>query len=189
MNKSSTHSNAPDENSADKNAGDDALDLLLDSAPEAKDAPIAQAETAELAKVAAPAPDLGEPSIVAELEEATRDLLMPSESDEPFRTVYWPLEKNDVTASEVALYLTENAEATVETQSVEEFFANAATVEDWMDGEEKASAQRFASLVETINAQLEKPRVYRIGEREVTAAVIGKIAGGFAGVVTLVVET
>ena len=195
MNKSSA-SNAPDDNvpheeSADENAGDAALDLLLDAAPDSS----AQAseKTLQDAPLTAPAPadapNVGGPSALDKLDDATRDLLMPSESDEPFRTVYWPLDKAEITSSEVALYLTENADATVETQSVERFLRNAIVVEDWMDDEEQATAQRFQNLVEVVNAELEKPCVYLVGERERTAAIIGKVKGGFAGVVTLVVET
>ena len=179
MNKSST--NAPDETTDETtNAGDDALAMLLDDAPAEK--------RAEVAEKSAPKLDDAPPAI-ARLDAATSGLLMRSESDEPFRTVYWPLEEKEITTSEVALYLTENADAKVETKSVDAFFAGAVKVEDWMGDDEKADARKFADLVEIINAELENPRVYLIGEREVTAAVLGKIAGGFGGVVTLIVET
>lgn len=186
MNKSP--SNAPDANAdSSTNAGDDALDLLLDDAP-AEDS--ASPANAEAKAVAAPAtPQLDGPPAIGRLDAATSGLLMPSESDEPFRTVYWPLGKTEITPAEVALYLTENSDAKVETTSVDAFFKNASKVEDWMDDDEIANAKKFEQLVETINSELKKPRVYLIGERERTAAVIGKVAGGFAGVVTLVVET
>ncbi len=186
--------NKPSSNAADesRNAGDDALDMLLaDDAPAsacAAKSPIEQAP-AEVSEVAAPAPPLDDPPALARLDAATSGLLMRSESDEPFRTVYWPLDKNEITNAEVALYLTENADASVQTTSVKDFFKNATKIEDWMGDDEKADAQKFADLVETIDAQLDEPRVYLVGEREITAAVIGKVAGGFAGVVTLVVET
>lgn len=179
MNTSST--NAPDES---ENAGDDALAMLLNDATSEPAAKPAKAEAA-----ATPAPKLDVPPAIDRLAAATAGLLMPSESDEPFRTVYRPLEKSEFTSSEVALYLTENAAATVEKQSVDKFFSNAIKVEDWMGDDEKSNAKRFEKLVETINAELEKPSVYRIGEREITAAIIGKVAGGFGGVVTVVIET
>ena len=182
MNTSPSH--APDPN---KNAGDAALDSLLDDAPAQR-----QTSPAETQKVAAPiadAPILDAPPAIARLDAATAGLQMPSETDAPFRTVYWPLEKAEITPSEIALYLTENAEARVETQSVETFFKNAVALEDWMNDDEKATAKQFEKLVETLDKELEKPLVYRIGEREITAAIIGKVQGGFAGVVTTVVET
>ena len=152
MNTSSSTPPTPDEN-----AGDAALDMLLNSAPESSETASADADkVAEATENSAPivatksaeAPTLQEPPVISKLREATRDLLMQSETDEPFRTVYWPLETAEITPSEVALYLTENADATVETQSVKAFFENAVTTEDWMDDEEQATAKRFGELVE-----------------------------------------
>ena len=179
--------NAAKENATSENAGDAALDMLLDDAP--AETQNSSAQTQEIASPIADAPTLNAPPAVARLDAATAGLQMQSETDAPFRTVYWPLEKDEITPSEVALYLTENADARVETQSVEEFFKNAVSVEDWMNDDEKATAQRFERLAETLDAELEKPRVYRIGEREISAAIIGKVPGGFAGVVTTIVET
>ena len=184
MNKSS--STAPE---ASENAGDDALAMLSDDAPASNQKSAETPTKAEVKAVSAPASKLDAPPAIARLDAATAGLLMPSESDEPFRTVYWPLETKEINPSEVALYLTENADASVETKSVETFFKNAIKVENWMGDAEKADAKKFEELVKTINAELGSPRVYLIGEREITAAVIGQVAGGFGGVVTLVVET
>ena len=179
---------------ADENAGDLALDALTNSAP--ADPTGAEADAANRATAAndravgAVAVSLvGAPPAIARLEAATRGLQMPSETDAPFRVVYWPLDQAQISPSEVALYLTENADASVETQSVEEFFRSAASVESWMNDDEKATAARFQQLIETLNAELENPQVYRLGQREITAAAIGKMIGGFGGVVTLIVET
>lgn len=185
MNSSSTP--APDES---ENAGDDALALLLDDTPaEATNEAEAKPANAEIKEVSAPAAQLDVPPAIAALDAATAGLLMASESDEPFRTVYWPLDKSEIEPSEVALYLTENADAKVETKSVNAFFQNTITIEDWMGDEEKEHAKKFESLIETLESELDSPRVYLVGEREITAAIIGKVEGGFGGVVTLIVET
>ncbi len=169
---------------SDENAGDSALDMLSDPTsaiePPAKPKPVA---------VSAPAPSADAPPVVAKLESVSKGLQMPSETDAPFRTVYWPLEKSEIKPSDVALYLTENADATVKTQTVSEFFQNAVTIEDWMGDDEKADAKKMGELVEALKADLESPHVYLIGEREITAAIIGKVKDGFAGVVTTIVET
>ena len=185
MNKSSTSAQ-----NSDENAGDAALDLLSDPAP-ATEPPAVAAPSAQAKSDTPSAPKIadGAPPVVAKLEAASRGLQMPSETDAPFRVVYWPLEKSAIQPSKVALYLTENADAEVKTQSIGEFFKNAVAVEDWMSDDEKADAKKMSELVEALNADLESPRVYLIGEREITAAIIGKVAGGFAGVVTTIVET
>ena len=186
MNKSST---SPQ--NSDENAGDDALDMLSDPAPEPTRPPAVAAASAEAKPVATLTNEIAAdaPPVVAKLETASDGLQMPSETDAPFRAVYWPLEKSEITPADVALYLTENADATVVTQSVSEFFKTAVTVEDWMGEGEKADAKKMSELVEALKADLENPRVYLIGEREITAAIIGKVAGGFAGLVTTIVET
>lgn len=184
--------NTPDKPGESSSLGDLALDLLSDDAPLAADAKTETVEAApDKTEVAGDIADttLDQPPVVAKLEEAVKGLEMPSETDEPFRVVFWPLEKSQLTNSEVAFYAAERADAPVETRSVAEFFQDAATVEDWMDDAERADAKRFQNLVETLNAELKNPRVYLIGERERTAAVIGQVEGGFGGVITLVVET
>ena len=175
-----TPTTEPTENLGD--AALDALGSLSDADETAKPAEV------EPAQDCAPIADDAPPAIKT-LEAATIGLLMPSESDEPFRAVYWPLEKAELTDSEIAFYAAERADEPVVTQSVADFFANAAQVEDWMNDDEKADAKRFQDLIETINAALENAQVYRIGEREITAAIIGKVRGGFGGLVTKVIET
>lgn len=168
-------------------------DLALDSLNLDDDAPAQAAPAKPQPAPAPPEPKAsqleGAPPIVAQLEAATKGLQMPSETDAPFRVVYWPLEQIKLSESEVALYAAEKPDAPVETQSVEAFFKNAVKVEDWMKDDEKANAARFAKLVETLQNGLENPRVYLIGKTERTVAIIGKAKGGFAGLITLVVET
>ena len=182
-----SHSNAPKDKSKDEpeGLGDLALDLLNDDAPTAQPAvPQPAPQTVETSLELADAPP-----VIAKLEAAVEGLQMPSETDEPFRVVYWPLEKSELSDSEVAFYAAERADAPVESQSVDAFFRNAATIENWMDDDEKAEAARFGDLIETLQGELQNPRVYLIGEGERTVAVVGQVEGGFGGVVTLVVET
>ena len=184
-----------DAKDATPSLGDLALDLLSkdETAPEKPaqtTAPAAPKVVQTALKTAPDAPTLeNAPPFVAKLEAATKGLLMPSETDAPFRTVYWPLEKAELSTSEIALYAAEKAEAKVVIESVEQFFEKVSTIEDWMNDDEKAKAERFGNLVKVLEAELENPHVYLIGERERTVAVIGKVKGGFGGVITLVVET
>ena len=173
-----------------------ALSLAVASAPSmptrsAKTGEIAAPVTVapvEIVKVsAATAPEI--PPVIAKIKEAVGDLQMPSETDAPMRVEFWPSEKSAISPAEVALFAATKPQDSVETQSVAEFFAGAILIEDWMSDDEKATAKRFQTLVEVLNADLENPRVYLFGERERTVVIIGKVKGGFGGVVTLVVET
>lgn len=129
------------------------------------------------------------PPAIALIEEDTAGLLMPSETDAPMSVKYWISEKTELSPGDVAALVEQKTDAPIETKTVADFFKNAATVEDWMSDDEKATAQKFQKLVVTLQTQLEKPQVYLFGERERTVVVIGKVKGGFGGVVTLVVET
>ena len=129
------------------------------------------------------------PLAMALIEADAAGLLMPSETDAPMVVRYWAADKTELLPGDVAALVEQKADAPVETQTVAEFFQRAATVEDWMGGDEKATAQKFQKLIDTLQTQLENPRVYLFGERERTVVIIGKVKGGFGGVVTLVVET
>lgn len=129
------------------------------------------------------------PPAIAMIEADAAGLLMPSETDARILVKYWASDKTEMSPDDVTALVEQKADAPIETQTVTEFFKNAATVEDWMSDDEKATAQKFQKLVVTLQTQLENPRVYLFGERERTVVVIGKVKGGFGGVVTLVVET
>ena len=129
------------------------------------------------------------PPAIALIEADAAGLMMPSETDAPFVVKYWASQQTELLPGDVAALVEQKADAPLETQTVAEFFKNAATVEDWMDDDEKATAQQFQKLIVTLQTQLENPRVYLFGERERTIVIIGKVKGGFGGVVTLVVET
>ena len=141
--------------------------------------------------------------VVSELEAATRDLQMPSETDAPFQVVFYPAEAQTaanpqektppevvkITPEAIAKLAGAPADAKVETRDLEDFFAAAATEEDWMEDEEKATAKRFANLVETLKKLLQDPQVVLWGEAKKQVAIVGQVEGGCAGVLTVVVET
>ena len=140
-------------------------------------------------KTSATAPVMAPPPAIAIIEEQANGLLMPSETDAPMTVKYWPSEKIELLPGDVAVLVEQKADESVEIETVAEFFKSAATIEDWMTDNDKANAQRFQKLIQTLETQLEKPQVYLFGEGERTVVVIGKVKGGFGGIVTLVVET
>ena len=129
------------------------------------------------------------PAIVAFLEKATENLEMPSETDAPFRVVFYALESEKLLPAEIAKLADAPADAEIETRELKDFFESAAREEHWMNDEEKALAKRFAALVEVLQTQLKDVQVVLWGENEKQVAIIGKCEGGFAGLLTVVVET
>ena len=129
------------------------------------------------------------PPAIAILTEAALGLSVQSEIDAPIIVKYWSSEKLELGPLDVAALVEQSESASVETKTVGEFFKNSVFIQDWMSDDEKAMARKFREFVVTLEAQLENPRVYLFGERERTVIIIGKVKGGFGGVVTLVVET
>ncbi len=129
------------------------------------------------------------PAIVQTLETATQDLQMPSETDAPFRVVFYALESEKLSPAEIAKLAEAPADAAIETRELDEFFEAAATIEEWMNEAEIATAQRFAALVELLKTELKDVQVVVWGENELQVAIIGKGEGGFAGLLTMIVET
>ncbi len=131
------------------------------------------------------------PAIVLALQKATDGLQMPSETDAPFKVIYFEREAGAKAASveELAQLAGAPADSKIETRDLSEFFEVAATIEDWMNEDEKATAQRFADLLEILKTQLKDAQVLVWGDAEKTVAILGEAEGGLAGVTTLVVET
>lgn len=129
------------------------------------------------------------PAIVAALEKATENLEMPSETDAPFRVVFYALEAEKLSPAEIAKLVEAPADAEIETRELEDFFEVAAREAEWMNDDEKSVAKQFAALLETLKTELKDVQVVVWGESEKQVAIIGKCEGGFAGILTLVVET
>ena len=146
---------------------------------------VADIEIAEVSLV----PVVEAPPAIARLREAVKDLQMPSETDSPFRVEFWASEKSAISPGEVALFAALKTDTDVEITTIAELLKNPATVEVWMNEEERATAAHFQKLIEILNVELENPQVYLFGGRERTVVIIGKVKGGFGGVITLVVET
>jgi hypothetical protein len=132
--------------------------------------------------------------LVAELEEASRDLLYMSESDYPLTPFLWEKEKTGeegVTPESVAALAGYPAETPVEVVDFEGFFEAAQAEEDWYEPEERLQAKGFQNLVALLQTHLADLQVYKVGgepEREVFIVGVTE-TGDYAGVSTRVVET
>ncbi len=146
-------------------------------------------EAAKIALPAAPSDAATPPPAMAIIEAAAQNLSVQSEIDAPIVVKFWASQKIELAPDDVAALVEQPVGAPLETQTVADFFQNSATIEDWMDADEKATARKFQEFIETLETQLENPRVYLFGERERTVIILGKVKGGFGGAVTLVVET
>jgi hypothetical protein len=130
-------------------------------------------------------------SATAALAAAAAGLRFVSETDHPFATAAW----NDaafpeLSAAGLLAALGVPADTPVEEVTVEYFFRNVATAEDWQDEDVRAEAGKYQNLIRVIHAELAGPRVFRVGRRRIDVYIVGRPpAGGVAGLHTVVVET
>jgi len=74
--------------------------------------------------------------------------------------------------------------------SVDDFFAIATQEEDWYDQEERETVERFQKLVSVLKQNLLQLQVYRVGNTNIDAYIVGVTDGGeWAGLSTKLVET
>lgn len=126
-----------------------------------------------------------EPVLTA-LQEATKDLLYMSESDEPFEVVQW----ENVPHFGTQTLLEGRKNAPTQVLSLEEFFKDLTKEEKWHGPEEKAEVQRYRKLKETINKHLSDTQVFRIGKTKVDIFIVGKTQEGHrVGIKTKAIET
>ncbi|WP_375511191.1 nuclease A inhibitor family protein [uncultured Nostoc sp.] len=126
--------------------------------------------------------------IVEKLKEASTGLLMMSESDYPFEVVQW--EGAAPATQEKILQLTGSQDLPVEIVDLDYLFRNCAFEQEWHNELQKKDVKRFQTLVQTLKDNLSDIRVYRVGQINIDAYIIGQTKDGdLTGVVTKLVET
>jgi hypothetical protein len=127
-------------------------------------------------------------AVLAELSAAAAGLLVLSESDYPLEPYRWDGAWPPTPAA-LSVALGAAPDATVEERSVAGFFAAQARTYDWQDDAERERAARFAALGALVAARLADPRLYRIGDIEITVLILGRVGDEIVGLRTTVVET
>jgi len=127
--------------------------------------------------------------IASQLQEASNGLLFLSETDAPFEVISWQAQE-DLTPAKLLQVTNHPPNTPVELRTVDEFFAIATAQEDWHDEEERETVQRFQNLVSVLKQNLSQLQVYRVGNTNIDAYIVGVTDGGeWAGLSTQVVET
>ncbi|RCJ27191.1 nuclease A inhibitor family protein [Nostoc sp. ATCC 53789] len=126
--------------------------------------------------------------IVEKLKKASTGLLMMSESDYPFEVVQW--EGAAPATQEKILQLTGSQNLPVEVVELDYFLRNCAFEQEWHNELQKKDVKRFQTLMQTLKDNLSDISVYRVGQINIDAYIIGQTQDGdLAGVVTKLVET
>ena len=128
-------------------------------------------------------------SIAIQLQQASEGLIFGSETDAPFEVIHWQTQ-GELTPAKLLQLTNHPPDALVEIVSVDEFFDTSTAEEDWHDKEERETAERFQNLVSILKQNLSQSQVYRVGNTNIDAYIVGVTPGGeLAGLSTKLVET
>jgi hypothetical protein len=124
------------------------------------------------------------------LQQAAEGLTYQSETDAPWKAFAWPTAEGEPTGAAVRQRGRHKPDAPVAEQSVDEFFGPLVQDQDWYGEEERATAAKYRTLLDTVKRYLKSPKVVRVGRRKVAVYVVGTASeGGWAGLKTTAVET
>lgn len=132
-------------------------------------------------------------SMIATLAQASKDLLMMSESDCPFEPLEWQMQLDrGLGEKELLQYLKYPENTQVETVSLDDFFGQACMEQEWHTQTEKETAKKFQSLVETLKRELSQLQIFRLNKTptNIEVYILGQTTTGeVAGLKTELVET
>lgn len=130
------------------------------------------------------------PAIVRRLEHASDGLLFMSESDHPFRVLFWKRPSGVLNAARVAELAGEDPAGPIEERTLDEFFEGATRVLPEYGAEELAVVERYRALVQLIRRELCHVKVFRYGVVEIHAYVTGVTRqGDWVALATTQIET
>lgn len=123
------------------------------------------------------------------IKDAAAGLLYLSESDYPFEAVHIQADASSL-GDHLLAHSGKPKGTQVETLSLEYFFRNMVKVYPGATPEQQHTAQRFQYLQQVLQEELTDINVYRIGNIQIDAFIIGKLKdGNYGGLRTKLVET
>jgi hypothetical protein len=128
--------------------------------------------------------------VIETLKKASAGLQYRSETDAPFEAFEWPGEEDKPDKARVLELAGLAANTPVKMKGLDAFFTDQTKEEDWHDDEERAEAQKFRDLVQTLKEALADIKVFLVGKgAEKDVYIVGQAGEGWAGLKTKVVET
>jgi hypothetical protein len=122
-------------------------------------------------------------ALLTALQNATKGLLYPSETDKPFEPFSWGKADGDLTPQKVAALVKAPAGTAVAQQSLADFF-------QYLTANGTDHAAEFRQLQQVIGKQLAGAQVFRVGSVTLDVYIVGRTSDGeWAGLKTQSVET
>lgn len=126
---------------------------------------------------------------ISKFENLVEGLYVMSETDAPLKPFIWK-KTNSIDEVLVRKKAKQNVDVPIEILTIDDFFKNMITPQDWHSEEEKADVLKLQNVVLNVKATITEPMVYKVGEIKKDVFIVGKIGEGqYGGLKTLVVET
>ena len=133
--------------------------------------------------------NIDDKKLLAELSQACDGLMWLSESDYLWQTVNWQSE-NKLDRQTLLQHYEYHPETRVLTKTLDAFFQNATTEQDWHDETEKAEVKRYQGLYSWLKDNLHELQVFLVGEVEVDVYVLGRSSNNkIMGLSTKMIQT
>ena len=129
------------------------------------------------------------PTLKEILLNATKDLLYPSESDEPFEFIEWDLSLDKPLGKIQIISLLKDPNAKIKSWNLTDFFKIPITEKDWFDDYQKKQVVLFKNLLNILQENITDIQVFRVGRVEIEVYIIGKTNNTWAGLKTKVIES
>ncbi|MCC9165638.1 nuclease A inhibitor family protein [Pontibacter harenae] len=136
--------------------------------------------------------DISTANLLEGLRQQSEGLFYVSETDATFEVVHFSGKDGSepTTTTELLAWAGKAEEEKVEVVELQYFFRKMTNETEDMSDEEKLEASRFQKLQAFIEQHLQQTKVYRVGERKITAFILGKASTGeLLGLKTILVET
>jgi Nuclease A inhibitor-like protein len=130
--------------------------------------------------------------LLEKLEQASKNLLFPSESEYPFDVFFWRFaaDISEINQELILKNLKKPSDTQFDILELDPFFEVVTTEQDWHGEEEKETVKKYQNLVKVIKENLTEIKVARIGQIEIDIYIFGKTASNdIAGLSTKVIET
>jgi Nuclease A inhibitor-like protein len=125
----------------------------------------------------------------AEFSAATEGLFFMSETDAPFENSFVP-QDTDLSGDSLRRMAGKNPDAPVEQRALSDFFRAPMKEYEGQNEIGRAAAARFRNLYSLIESELSDVRVFRVGEINIAALIVGRApSGNFIVLRTDLVET
>ena len=127
--------------------------------------------------------------LLAQLSQACDGLTWLSETDSPWRVIYWQNE-TEIDRQTLLQHYQHDPQTKISSTTLDSWFERATTEQPWHDEVEQAEVKRYQYLYGWLTNNLTEIQVFLVGEVEIEVYILGKSTNSTVmGLSTKIVET